>query len=138
MHVDLRWKEGLTFTGETQAGFSLLTSNERDEAGNRPGFGPLELMALSIGACAGMDVISILQKKRQEVTAFQIQVHSTQAETHPRVWTALRVEYILTGRNIDPQAVERAIELSKDKYCPTQNMIKEAVGIEYSYQIIEV
>ncbi len=137
MRVDLEWKEGMTFTGESPGGYSLIASNERDESGNRPGFGPLELMALSIGACAGMDVISILQKKRQDVTALKLQVHATQAETHPRVWTALRVEYVLTGRNIDPQAVERAIELSKDKYCPAQNMIKQSVEIEYSFQIIE-
>lgn len=137
MRVDLEWKEGLTFSGENSEGYSLLTSNDRDEVGNRPGFGPLELMAFSVGACAGMDVISILQKKRQEVSAFHLQVHASQAETHPRVWTALRVEYILTGRKIDPRAVERAIELSKNKYCPAQNMIKQAVEIEYSYQIIE-
>lgn len=138
MRVDLDWKQGLTFAGETQGGFSLVTSNERDEAGNRAAFGPMELMALSVGACAGMDVISILEKKRQDVKAFQIQVHSTQAEFHPRVWNSLHVEYLLTGRNIDPKAVERAIGLSKDKYCPAQNMIKHAVEIEYSYQIIEV
>jgi len=137
MTVNLQWEKGMTFLAENPGGHSLITSNERDEQGNRPGFGPMELMALSIGACAGMDVVSILQKKRQNLIGLEIQVHSRQAETHPRVWTELRVEYLFTGRNLDPKAVEQAIELSKDKYCPTQNMIKEAVEIDYSYQIIE-
>jgi putative redox protein len=138
MTVNLQWNTGMTFTGENLNGHALITSNDRDDQGNRPGFGPMELMALSIGACAGMDVISILKKKRQDVTGLEIQVHSRQAETHPRVWTELRVDYLFTGRSIDPKAVERAIELSKDKYCPTQNMIKEAVEIDYSYKIIEL
>ena len=137
MRVDLNWEEGLTFTGSSESGFSLTTSNDRDDEGKRPGFGPMELMAFSIGACAGMDVISILKKKRQDIRGIEIQVHSQQAETHPRVWTELKVEYLFTGRNIEPKAVEQAINLSKDKYCPAQNMIKEAVEIEYSYQIVE-
>ena len=65
-------------------------------------------------------------------------MHSQQAETHPRVWTELKVEYLFTGRNIEPKAVEQAINLSKDKYCPAQNMIKVCVEIDLTYSIVEV
>jgi len=84
-----------------------------------------------------MDVISILQKKRQDVTDFEVKVHTEKAENHPRVWTSVNIEYIVTGNNIDPKAVERAMFLSYERYCPAQNMIKKAVDIDMSYKIIE-
>jgi putative redox protein len=137
MQVQLDWKEGLSFSGSTASGFSLETSNDQDENGEKKGIIPLELMALSLGGCTGMDVISILQKKRQEVSAFEVKVNTSQVERHPRVWSQVEIEYIVTGKNIDPIAVERAIFLSADKYCPTQNMLKKAVEIDHSFQIIE-
>jgi putative redox protein len=83
-----------------------------------------------------MDVLSILQKKRQDVTAFEVRVERERKEEHPRVWTRVQIEYLVTGNGVDPKAVERAIELSSTKYCPAQNMLKKAVEIQTSYRII--
>jgi putative redox protein len=95
------------------------------------------VMALSVGACTAMDVISILEKKRQEVSAFEVQVHTEKMEAYPQIWSKLEIEYILTGKEIDPAAVERAIQLSADKYCPAQNMLKDVVDIQHNYKILE-
>jgi len=95
-------------------------------------------VALGLGGCTAIDAISILQKKRQEVTAFEVRVNTERAAEHPRVWTHVLLEYIVTGKNIDPKAVERAIQLSHDKYCPAQNMLKETVRIESRYEIKEI
>lgn len=133
--VVLDWKKGLSFTGKTNAGFSLELDAESAVGGGDEGFLPLQLLALGLGGCTGMDVISILQKKRQAVSAFEVRVNTERASEHPKVWNKVLVEYIVTGKDIDPQAVERAIQLSAEKYCPAQNMLKKAVKIETRYEI---
>jgi len=137
MHVALNWKDGVSFKGQAPgSGYSLDLSNDPDSGGAGDGFRPMELMALGLGGCTGIDVISILQKKRQEVSAFEVRVNTQRKEEHPRVWTNVLIEYVVTGKDIDPAAVERAIELSREKYCPAQNMLKAAVRIESRYEII--
>ena len=91
---------------------------------------------MSLAGCTGMDVISILRKKRQDVTNFEVKVHADQADSHPHVFTAVIVEYIVTGNNIDPKAVERAIDLSENAYCPAQAMLVKAVPIKHTYTIV--
>lgn len=137
MQVALNWKQGLSFSGSAPSGFSIDLSAYSDVGGAGDGFAPLELVALGLGGCTGMDVISILQKKRQIVKTFEVQVETQRAREHPRVWTRVVILYVLTGTNIDPNAVERAIQLSSDKYCPVQNMLKPAVNIETRYEIRE-
>jgi putative redox protein len=84
-----------------------------------------------------MDVISILRKKRQNVTSFDVQLDADQTDTQPHVFTHIMIRYIIRGHNVRPAAVERAIELSVTKYCPAQAMLEKAVTIEHSYEIIE-
>lgn len=84
-----------------------------------------------------MDVISILRKKKQNVTAFEVRTHADQAGEHPHVFTHVLVKYIVTGHEVSPAAVERAIELSTTKYCPAMAMLSKAVQINHEYQIIE-
>jgi len=110
---------------------------ERSVGGDEDGFRPLELMLVSLGGCTAMDVMSILTKKRQDVTGFHVQVDAERAEEHPRVFTAITVRYTVRGRNIDPAAVERAIELSETRYCPAQAMLVKAVPIQHVYTIEE-
>lgn len=84
-----------------------------------------------------MDVISILQKMRQEVTEYEVEVHAEQAEEHPRVFTHITIEYRITGNAVDQKAVLRAIELSAERYCPAQGMLAQVVPIELEYHIYE-
>ena len=138
MQVALDWKQGMGFCGRAADGLSLDLDAYPEVGGTGSGFSPMEILALGLGGCTGMDVISILRKKRQEVTAFEVRVNTEQAAEHPRVWTQVLIEYIVTGKNIDPAAVERAIQLSSEKYCPAQNMFKKAVQIKTRYEIKEV
>jgi len=84
-----------------------------------------------------MDVIPILAKKRQEVTAFEIRVHGDRAQEHPHVYTDITLEYVVTGHHIDPAAVARAIELSETKYCSVSAMLQKAAKVTTKYTIIE-
>lgn len=96
------------------------------------------LVLLGLAGCTAMDVISILRKKRQHVTGFEVQAHAERAEEHPKVFTDVTIRYIVEGINIDPAAVMRAIELSETKYCPAQAMLVQAVPIKHEYEIVEV
>jgi putative redox protein len=136
MQVALNWKQGMSFSGKADSGYTLDLSADADVGGAEDGFRPMELVALGLAGCTGMDVISVLKKKHQDVHAFEVRVNTEKADEHPRVWTSVLVEYIITGKDIDPAAVERALQLSYDKYCPAQNMIKLAVKIDHKYQII--
>jgi putative redox protein len=105
--------------------------------GANDGFRPLELMAVSLAGCTAMDVISILQKKRQQVAAFDVRVHAEQAGEHPHVFTRAVIEYEVTGRGVDEVALLRAMELSAVRYCPAQNMLAKAVPMKLTYSIYE-
>jgi putative redox protein len=138
MEAGLTWTGGMSFTGTADTGFSVPLGAAPDVGGDNDGFRPLELMAISLAGCTGMDVISILRKKRQDVTGFEVRIHADQQDEHPHVFTHVTVEYIVEGRGVDPNAVERSIELSAEKYCPAQAMLSGAVEIEHTYEIKEV
>ncbi|MBN2044225.1 MAG: OsmC family protein [Anaerolineales bacterium] len=136
MDAKVTWKkEGLLFDATADTGGTVRLASSLD--GDAEGFRPMELMAMSLVGCTSMDVMSILQKMRQDVSAFETRVHTEKVDEHPKVWNTAVVEYIVTGRNIDPKAVERAIQLSKERYCPAQAMLGKAVEIELKYTIIE-
>jgi putative redox protein len=111
--------------------------SELDVGGDEDGFRPLELVAIGLAGCTGMDVISILKKKRQEVTGFEVRVQAEQAEQHPMVFTRAVIEYEVTGYGVDEAAVVRSIELSARRYCPVQGMLKSVVPMELRYTIYE-
>ncbi len=137
MDAKVTWGDGLSFTGTADTGFTVPLGADPSVGGENDGFRPMELMAISLAGCTAMDVISILQKKRQDVTAFEVHIHAEQAQDHPHVFTRVLVEYLVTGHDVQEAAVERAIELSETKYCPAQAMLRKAVSIEHTYQIRE-
>lgn len=137
MNAAVVWQHGLAFTGSTDSGFTLKLDADSSVGGDNDGFRPIELIALGLAGCTAMDVLSILKKKRQDVTGFEVKVQAERAAEHPKVFTKITVEYIVRGRQIAPAAVERAIELSETKYCPVQAMLGRVVPIQHIYQIIE-
>jgi putative redox protein len=137
MDAKVTWKGKMTFNGSADSGFIVPLGTDSAVGGDNDGFRPLELMAVSLAGCTAMDVISILQKKRQDVTAFEVKVHADRAPEHPKIFTDITVEYRIEGHKVDPAAVERAIELSETKYCPAQAMLAKVVKIEHTYSITE-
>jgi putative redox protein len=137
--VDARvtWKGKLSFTGTADSGFRLPLDGEKSVGGDEEGFRPMELIAAGLAGCTAMDVISILAKKHQQVTAFEVQVHADRAENHPKVFTHAVIDYIVTGHQLDKAAVVRAIELSATRYCPAQAMLGKVFPIELNYHIYE-
>ena len=130
MDAKVVWKERMSFSGTAESGFTVPLGTSPDGGGDNDGFRPMELLAIGLAGCTAMDVISILQKKKQEVTGFEVQVHADRAEEHPHVFTKIVIEYIVSGRNVERAAVERAVQLSAEKYCPAQAMFSKIVPIE--------
>ena len=137
MHAKVDWKGRLSFEGTADSGFSINLGAEPEVGGDGDGFRPLELMALSLAGCTAMDVISILQKKRQDVTAFEVHVDAERASDHPKVFTYAVIKYQVSGHNVDQAAVLRAVELSAKRYCPAQAMLAAVFPMELHYQIFE-
>lgn len=137
MDANVTWHQGMSFTGKADTGFEVPLGADPGVGGANDGFRPLELMAVSLAGCTAMDVISILKKKRQEVTGFDVRVHTEQAQEHPHVFTSAVVTYLVSGHNIDEAAVRRAIELSATRYCPAQSMLSKGVPMDLVYEIRE-
>jgi putative redox protein len=136
MDAKVIWKqEGLSFNATADTGGQIELASASDKG--MEGFRPMELLAMGLAGCTAMDVISILKKKRQNVVDFEVKVHTEKAEQYPKVWTKAVIEYVVTGSGVDPAAVERAMQLSRETYCPAQNMLGQAVNIETKYTIIE-
>ncbi|MBE3118494.1 MAG: OsmC family protein [Candidatus Atribacteria bacterium] len=137
MNATVTWRQGLSFTGKADTGFEVPLGADPEVGGANDGFRPLELMAVSLAGCTAMDVISILTKKKQDVTAFEVKVHAEQAEEFPKVFTQAVITYLVTGLAVDEAAVLRAIELTATKYCPAQAMLGKVVPMELVYEIYE-
>lgn len=137
MEAKVVWSKDMTFSGTANTGFIVPLGADPSVGGANDGFRPLELMAISLAGCTAMDVMSILRKKQQQVTGFDVLVHADQHNEHPHVFTKAVITYKVTGHNVVESAVTRAIELSATKYCPAQSMLSKAFPISMVYEIYE-
>lgn len=135
MDAKVTWKGKMAFEAVADSGKSILLDSAPDA--ERLGPGPMELIVMSMAGCTAMDVISIMEKKRQAVTSFEVKVHAERAEEYPKVYTRAGIEYQVTGHALDEASVLRAIELSIQKYCPVHAMLRQAFPISQSYIIFE-
>ncbi|MBI4461676.1 MAG: OsmC family protein [Acidobacteria bacterium] len=132
--ASVRWTEGEQFLVVGPSGHELVVDADRSR---NTGPGPMELLLLALGACTGSDVVSILKKKRQQVTGVEIRVEGERAAEPPRVWTELAVRYRIAGKKLDPRAVEHAIELSRTKYCSVAATLGRTATIRWSHTLEE-
>lgn len=137
MDAKATWQGRLSFTGAADTGFQLPLGTAPEVGGDNDGFQPMELLAIGLAGCTAMDVISILQKKRQAVSAFDVQVHAGRTTEPPKVFTQATIEYNVSGHDIDEAAVVRSIELSATRYCPAQAMFSKLFPIKLKYSIYE-
>jgi len=132
------WKGGMSFTGTgLTSNFTLPMDASSRSGGEDKGFRPLELILVGLAGCTAMDVISILEKKRQDVTAFEVKVHGDQREEYPRGLNRFTIEYVITGKGVERDAVERAVQLSQEKYCSVSATLRSAGPIETRITISE-
>ncbi len=137
MKSNVKLAGDMQFIGTADSGHAVVMDAPASVGGKNTGAKPSELLLMGLGGCTGMDVISILRKKKQEVSGFEMNVTGETPENHPRTFTDIHVEYILTGKNLSEDAVKRAIDLSRDKYCLVGMTLGKAANMTYSFKIIE-
>jgi putative redox protein len=133
----LRWTEGLQFVATASGSNHAIVLDGNPEVGGADtGMRPMEALLCALGSCTAMDVVSVLQKKRLDVRAFEVRVAGQRAEEHPKRYTQITLTFLVTGHEIPAAAVERAIELSQTKYCGATASLNAEIG--YTYEVREV
>ncbi len=133
----ITYTSGLQFVAEADSGHAVIMDGEEKYGGRNSGPRPMELLLMGIGGCSGMDVVSILKKKKERLTGLDINVSGTTAEEYPHKYTQIDIEYVVRGRGLSDAAVKRAIQLSMDKYCSVKATLEGVAKIGFSYKIVE-
>jgi putative redox protein len=137
MKARIKWVDGVSFVGESGSGHSVVIDGDPDSGGRNVAMRPMEMMLAGAAACTAYDVVTILRKGRHDIRDLAVTVEGTRAPTSPRVFTALHYVYTVTGRGLDRSQVERAVKLSKEKYCSATIMLGKTATITYEIVIVE-
>ncbi len=137
MTAQVKLESGMRFDAASGSGHHVTLDASEQDGGQDTGFRPMELLLVGLGGCTGMDVISILRKKRQQVTGYEVHVTGIRAEDHPMVFVEITVEYVITGHHVQPEAVERAIQLSAQRYCGAGAMLGKVAHLTHTFRIVE-
>jgi putative redox protein len=127
----------MEFGGVAASGHQLHMDADDQSGGKNAGFRPMELLLVGFGGCSGMDVISILRKKRQPVSGLDITVKGEKTDSYPKIYKTIHIEYVIKGKGVEKEAVERAISLSLEKYCSVGATLAKAGTISHSYLIVD-
>ncbi len=128
--------KNMQFQGTATSGHTLIMDADDESGGVNAGFRPMELLLVGFGGCSGMDVISILRKKRQQISGLEVNITGEKSDSYPKVYKTVHIEYVVFGSVVEPQAVERAISLSLEKYCSVGATLAKAGTITHSYKIV--
>jgi putative redox protein len=135
MKARVKWVQDVMFLGESGSGHSVVMDGAPDAGGRNVGFRPMEMMLLGLAGCSAFDVVLILKRGRENVTDCIVDVDGDRAETDPKVFTNVRMHYVITGRDLDPKKVERAVKLSEEKYCSASAMFGKTATLTHTVEI---
>jgi putative redox protein len=136
MKAKITWKGQRSFSAETGSGHSVMMDGAPEQGGRNLGPRPMEMMLLALGGCTAFDIVMILEKSREQITGCEVELEGERAAEDPKVYTRVKLIYTLTGKNLKPAAVERAIKLSADKYCSASKMFETTAKLEHEWKII--
>lgn len=137
MSVQAVLKAGMCFDVMTGSGHHMLLDAAEHNGGQDRGPRPMEMLLVALASCAGMDILSILRKKRQDIKAYEVRVHGDRTEEHPRIFVEITVEHIFTGHALQSEAVKRAIDLTEARYCGASAMLGKTAKLMHTFRIIE-
>ena len=132
----VRYLDGVQFVGEASSGHVVFMDGDSGE-GKNAGLMPTDLLLIGLGSCSGMAALSILRKKKQDLTGFEIVVKGEKEDEWPKRFTTITIEFIVKGNNLSETAVKRAIELSMEKYCTVKATLEGSPDVNFGYQIVE-
>lgn len=138
MEANVRWAGRMTFIGKAGTNHLVAMDTTPEFDGDNSATKPLELLLVALGGCTGMDIVPLFKKMRQDVTAVELSITADRSEEHPKVYTKIDIEYVVTGRNLDEQNVRHAIELSQEKYCSVSAILRKACPVNYTVRLVQV
>ena len=137
MTMLVKWQGGMAFQATTESGHQVLMDAAPEVGGANLGARPMEMLLMGLGGCSGIDVIMMLQKGGQDVTDCQIEINAQRAETIPKVYTEIQAHYKVFGKGLSEKKVQRAVELSAEKYCSVSKMLEATAKMSHTFEIIE-
>jgi len=138
MKARVKWIEGVAMLGESGSGHGLVMDGPPDLGGRNLGVRPMEMLLLGMGGCTQFDVLLILRRSRQDVTDCVVELEAERAESDPKVFTRIHAHFIITGRDLSRRHVERAIQLSAEKYCSASIMLGASAEVTHDFEIRDV
>ena len=136
MKSTVTWTGNRTFIGQTESGHAIAFGTAHGEA-LKPGPSPMELLLIGTGGCSAWDVINILEKGREPVTDCRVQIDADRAETDPKVFTRIHMQFVVKGRSLNPDKVARAVQLSAEKYCSASIMLGQVAKVTHGFEVAE-
>ena len=136
MQARVKWLDHMSFVGESGSGHSVVMDGAPEVGGRNLGIRPMEMLLLGLGGCSSFDVVLILQKSKQAVTDCEVLIEAERAEKDPKVFTKIHLHFIVKGHNLAPDKVERAINLSAEKYCSASIMFGKTAEISHDFEIL--
>jgi putative redox protein len=137
MKARVKWIEQVAFLGETESGHGVVMDGAPAGGGRNLGPRPMEMLLIGAGGCTSYDVITILKKSRQAVTDCYVELTAERAETDPKVFTSVHMHFVVKGRDIKPEVVEKAIKLSAEKYCSASIMLGKVADITHDFEVVQ-
>jgi putative redox protein len=137
MKARVKWLDGRAFVGESPSGHAVVMDGAPESGGRNLGVRPMEMLLLGLGGCTAFDVVHILEKSREKVTSCEITLDAERADEDPKVFTKVKMTYVLKGKDLKPAAVERAVKLSAEKYCSASKMFEKTAVLEHDWRIEE-
>jgi putative redox protein len=137
MKASVRWVEDVMFVGESGSGHAVVLDGAPEAGGRNLGVRPMEMLLIGLGGCTAFDVVMILKRSREPVTDCVVEMEADRAETEPKVFTRIQMRYRISGRGLDPKKVERAVNLSAEKYCSATAMLAKTAQISHEIAIID-
>lgn len=137
MRARVKWVQDATFIGEAGSGHAVVMDGPPDSGGRNLGPRPMEMLLLGMGGCTAFDVVYILKRARQPVLDCVVELEAERAAEAPKVFTKIHVHFIVSGRGLSEKQVERAVQLSAEKYCSASIMLGKAAEITHDFEVVE-
>jgi len=137
MKARVKWVEDVCFMGETESGHAVIMDASPEVGGRNLGMRPMEMLLIGMGGCSSIDVVTILKKSRQPITDCVAEITAERADEIPKVFTKIHVHFVVTGKGLNPVQVERAVNLSAEKYCSASIMLGKAAQMSHDFEIVE-
>ena len=138
MKCRIKWLDHMTFVGESGSGHAVVMDSAPEHGGRNLGIRPMEMLLLGLAGCTAFDVVMILNKSRQDIVDCEVLVDSDRADEVPKVFTRIHIHFVVSGNDLDAAKVEKAVNLSAEKYCSASKMLSATAEITHDFEIVDL